>query len=88
MWKAQIPWFARRHTVLAFDPRGNGRSDRPMYAAAYGDDEFIADAIDVLDVNAIERAVVVGVCQGAGVCLVMAATHPERVAASSPSIRD
>ena len=79
MWKAQISWFARRHTVLAFDPRGNGRSDRPMHAAAYDDDEFIADAIDVLDVNRIERAIVVGVCQGAGVCLVMAATHPERV---------
>ena len=30
MWKAQIPWFARRHTVVTFDPRGNGRSDRPM----------------------------------------------------------
>ena len=79
MWKAQIPWFARRHTVLAFDPRGNGRSDRPMYPAAYGDEEFIADALDVLDVNAIERAVVVGLCTGAGICLLMAATHPERV---------
>jgi pimeloyl-ACP methyl ester carboxylesterase len=79
VWKAQISWFAQRHTVLAFDPRGNGRSDRPMHAAAYADDQFIADAIDVLDVNGIERAVVVGVCQGSGVCLMMAATHPDRV---------
>ena len=51
MWKAQIAWFARRHTVLAFDPRGNGRSDRPTDPAAYADDEFIADAIAVLDAN-------------------------------------
>lgn len=34
MWKAQIQWFARRHTVLAFGPRGNGRSDRPSEANA------------------------------------------------------
>jgi len=26
VWKAQIPYFARRHRVLTFDPRGNGRS--------------------------------------------------------------
>jgi pimeloyl-ACP methyl ester carboxylesterase len=28
VWKAQIPDFARRHHVIAFDNRGNGRSDR------------------------------------------------------------
>jgi pimeloyl-ACP methyl ester carboxylesterase len=81
MWKAQIPWFARRHTVLAFDPRGNGRSDRPSEANAYADDEFITDAIAVLDANDIQRAVVVGLCQGAGVSLVFAANHPDRVSA-------
>ena len=30
LWKAQIPYFARRARVIAFDPRGNGRSDRPL----------------------------------------------------------
>ena len=29
VWKAQIPDFARRHRVIAWDARGNGRSDRP-----------------------------------------------------------
>ncbi len=29
IWKAQIPDFARRHLVVAWDNRGNGRSDRP-----------------------------------------------------------
>ena len=81
MWKAQIPWFARRHTVLAYDPRGNGRSDRPTEPAAYADDELIADALAVLDANGIERAAVVGLCQGAGVSLVLAAEHPDRVSA-------
>ena len=30
LWKAQIPYFARRTRVIVFDPRGNGRSDRPL----------------------------------------------------------
>ena len=30
MWKGQVPWFARRHTVVTFDPPGNGRSNRPI----------------------------------------------------------
>src|SRR4029079_16758504 len=28
MWKAQVPWLARRHRVVVIDPRGNGGSDR------------------------------------------------------------
>ncbi len=30
IWKAQIPDFARRHRVVAWDNLGNGRSDRPL----------------------------------------------------------
>ena len=79
MWKGQVPWLARRHTVLTFDPPGNGRSSRTTDPRAYGDDEFIAAALGVLDANEIERAVVAGVCQGAGIALVLAADHPDRV---------
>jgi pimeloyl-ACP methyl ester carboxylesterase len=28
-WKCQIPYFSRHFRVVTFDPRGNGRSDRP-----------------------------------------------------------
>ena len=31
--KCQIPYFARHGTVVTFDPRGNGRSDRPLDVA-------------------------------------------------------
>ncbi len=29
LWKAQIPYLSRHFRVIAFDGRGNGRSDRP-----------------------------------------------------------
>ena len=48
LWKAQIPYLARRYRVLTFDPRGNGRSDRPADPAAYGYWEFVEDGRAVL----------------------------------------
>src|SRR5262249_16049162 len=38
LWKAQIPYFARRARVIAFDPRGNGRSDRPADVSLYSEE--------------------------------------------------
>jgi pimeloyl-ACP methyl ester carboxylesterase len=79
LWKAQIPYFARRHTVLTFDGRGNGRSDRPLEPAAYSPDEFAADALAVLEAAGIERAVTVSVSLGTVWNLILAATRPEHV---------
>ena len=42
IWKAQIPDFARRHRVIAWDARGNGRSDRPADPSAHGDEAIAA----------------------------------------------
>jgi hypothetical protein len=52
-WKMQIPYLARHCRVLTFDGRGNGRSDRPM--TGYGEEEFAADALAVMDATATER---------------------------------
>ena len=79
VWKMQIPCFARRHRVVAFDPRGNGRSDRPTRLKAYAESELAQDAVDVMDEVGIERAVIVSFSKGAQRALVLAAKHPERV---------
>jgi pimeloyl-ACP methyl ester carboxylesterase/predicted glycosyltransferase len=78
-WKMQIPYLARRFRLVVFDGRGNGKSDRPAEPEAYGEAEFAADALAVLDATSTERAVVVSLSRGAERSLLLAADHPERV---------
>src|ERR671915_1757382 len=55
-WKAQIPYFARHHRVLAFDGRGNGRSGRPSGTKSYLPHQFAEDTLAVMDATGTERA--------------------------------
>ncbi len=89
IFKMQIPYLARHARVITFDPRGNGRSDRPGDRSAYSEREYAADALAVLDATATDRAVLVSVSLGAQRCLLLAAEHPQRVsglALVSPSL--
>jgi pimeloyl-ACP methyl ester carboxylesterase len=79
-WKLQIPDLARRYRVVTFDPRGNGRSDRPTSAAAYAESEYAADALAVMDATGTGRAVIVSLSMGAQRALLLASDHPSRVA--------
>ncbi len=89
VFKMQIPYLARHARVVTFDPRGNGRSDRPGDRSAYTEREYAADALAVLDATGTDRAVLVSVSLGAQRCLLLAAEHPQRVsglALVSPSL--
>ncbi|HEY3249158.1 MAG TPA: alpha/beta fold hydrolase [bacterium] len=77
-WKGQVPYLARHFRVVTFDGRGNGRSDRPDDAEAYGDDEIIADTLRVMDETETEKAIIVVLCHAWWV-LSLAASYPERV---------
>jgi pimeloyl-ACP methyl ester carboxylesterase len=79
-WKFQIAYLARHFRVLAFDGRGNGKSDRPSEAEAYTEYEFAADALAVMDATRTERAVLVALSAGVGWATLLAAEHAERVA--------
>ncbi|HKC28760.1 MAG TPA: alpha/beta hydrolase, partial [Jatrophihabitans sp.] len=79
MCKAQIPYLSRHARVVTFDPRGNGKSDRPKEPALYDEREFALDACAVLDALEVQTACVVGHSMGAQRALVLAADHPERV---------
>jgi pimeloyl-ACP methyl ester carboxylesterase/predicted glycosyltransferase len=81
-WKMQIPYLARHCRVLTFDGRGNGRSDRPQEPEAYGEHEFAADALAVMDATDTPSAVLVSFSLGAHRAAILAAEHPERVEAA------
>jgi len=78
-WKGQIPYFARHYRVITFDPRGNGKSGRPLDPAAYADTEYVADALAVMDATQTDRAVMVGFSRGAWLAAMLAARYPDRV---------
>jgi pimeloyl-ACP methyl ester carboxylesterase len=79
VWKAQIPDFARRHRVVAWDARGNGRSDRPNDPAMHTSRARAADLGAVMDAAGLASAVLVGLSSASGPMIVFAAEHPERV---------
>lgn len=68
---------AGRLRLVATDARGHGDSGRP--AEGYTPDEFVADALAVLDALKIERAVLVGHSMGGTHAIRLAAAHPDRV---------
>ena len=78
-WKMQVPFLARNCRVITFDPRGNGRSDRPKEASAYADTAFASDIRAVLDATGTERAVLAGFCTGFIWALLFATIAPQRV---------
>jgi pimeloyl-ACP methyl ester carboxylesterase len=80
-WRSQIPYLARHFRVIAIDPRGNGRSDRPREPSAYSRAAHVADVLAVLDAVDVERAMLVSVSPRAPLGLALAIEHPERVRA-------
>jgi pimeloyl-ACP methyl ester carboxylesterase/predicted glycosyltransferase len=81
-YKAQIPWLSDHFRCIAYDQRGNGKSDRPDRVDAYTADQYVGDALAVLDATQTEAAILVGVSLGGGLEAMIAAHHPKRVRAA------
>ncbi|HWN21488.1 MAG TPA: alpha/beta fold hydrolase [Gaiellaceae bacterium] len=89
LWKGQIPYLSRSFRVIVFDPRGNGKSDRPDDAEAYSYWEVMKDGRAVLEATGTETALLGGLCDGGGYALMLAASDPALalgVAAISPCV--
>ena len=80
-WKAQIPYFAEYFRVVAFDPRGNGRSSRPDSPDGYGLDAIVGDVVAVMDATGTEAAILAGFSFSSAVAYAVAAAWPKRVTA-------
>jgi pimeloyl-ACP methyl ester carboxylesterase len=75
-WKAILPRFVERYTVLAPDLLGHGRSDKPLTDYSLG--AYASSLRDLLVALGIERATLVGQSLGGGIAMQMAYQHPER----------
>ncbi|MEU6750627.1 alpha/beta hydrolase [Spirillospora sp. NPDC046719] len=77
-WERLARALAPQWRVIAPDQRGHGDSDR---AATYTREDYVADAIALLDHLGIEEAVTLGHSGGGITAFQIAARHPERVPA-------
>lgn len=77
-WRLTIPDLAKQYRVIAPDMAGFGFSERQP-DAVYNMDNWVAQAVGLLDALSIDKASVVGNSFGGALALALAIRHPERV---------
>ena len=77
-WDSVRDDFVSRHTVILWDHRGTGESDKPE-APPYSTRGFATDAVSLLDHLGIERAHAYGVSMGGRICQWLGIDHGGRV---------
>jgi pimeloyl-ACP methyl ester carboxylesterase len=82
-WRPQIAYLSRHFRVLAIDPRGNGRSDRPRDPSAYSRRAHVGDVLAVLEATGTERAMLASISPRGPLTLELAIEHPDRVRAAA-----
>jgi pimeloyl-ACP methyl ester carboxylesterase len=76
-WGLQIPAFAQRYRVIAFDNRGVGQTDQPDLP--YSTRGMAEDAVGLMDALGIDRAHIAGASLGGMIAQEVALNHPDRV---------
>ncbi len=76
-----VPALARDHTVVVFDHRGHGASDKPSVRNAYSMDRLASDILDVADACGLDRFRLLGHSMGGMVGRQIPIRVPERVEA-------
>lgn len=68
-----------KYSVILFDARGHGRSDKPHEAESYDYQLMVGDVISVMDSVGVPKAHYWGYSMGGNTGLGMAIHHPERL---------
>ena len=92
-WESLRGALDARHTIIAIDLPGHGRSAAPDDPARYALDRFADDLVTVLDALGMDRIALLGYSLGGRAALRFALRHPSRIAAlivesASPGIAD
>src|SRR5262245_4611106 len=77
IWRPWLALLSRRHTVIRYDWRGCGLSDRE--GVDLSPERYIDDLAAVAEATKLARFTLFGMAQGARIAMPYAATHPERM---------
>ena len=77
IWRHWFEALADGRTLVRYDPRGSGLSDRNV--DNFSLEAWVSDLEAVVDAAGLERFPLLGLCQGGVVALAFAARHPGRV---------
>ena len=76
-WDPQVKFFSRFYRNITWNFRGFPPSAVPADAAAYSEEQMVADMRELMQQLSVERAHVVGLASGAAIALQFVLTHPE-----------
>jgi class 3 adenylate cyclase/pimeloyl-ACP methyl ester carboxylesterase len=77
IWRHFYRELSRDHTLIRYDARGNGLSDRDVEEVSF--ETFVTDLESVVDAIDLERFALLGISQGCAVSIAYAVRHPQRV---------
>ena len=77
IWRHLYRELAKSHTLIRYDARGNGLSDRIIDEISF--DAFVGDLEAVAAAAKVTRFALLGISQGCAVSIAYAVRHPERV---------
>ena len=77
IWRHLYRELAKDHTLVRYDARGNGLSDRTVDDISF--DAFVGDLEAVATAAKVARFALLGISQGCAVAIAYAVRHPERV---------
>ena len=77
VWRPWIATLARRHTLVRYDWRGCGLSDREQVEFSF--EKFVEDLDAVIEAAGLKQLVLFGVSAGAAIGMTYAVRHPTRV---------
>lgn len=77
VWRHWLKGLARHHTLVRYDQRGCGLSDRDV--AEFSLDAWVRDLESVVEALNLEQFPLLGISQGAAVSVAYAVKHPEKV---------
>lgn len=76
-WQPWLEALSSRYTLIRYDPRGCGLSDRNVEDLSF--DSWVRDFAALVDALKLDRFSLIGICQGGAVAIAYAGREPERI---------